>query len=276
MSTAVFDIGGTKTRVSISRDGKTIRRLMVYETPKHYAEGLRQLVDALRTVADGWKISRIVGCIAAPLDAKHERTAHPANLPDWYRSPLAADLHRRFQARVRLENDAALAGLGEAVFGAGKESGIVAYIGFGTGIGGARIVQQKIDANVSGFEPGHHIIDWTARSSKQPFAHPGDWESLVSGNSILTTTGKKGEHVTNARIWRQAEERAAIGLINVALFWSPEVIILGGALMKKMSLSRIDEAYRKRMKVFRKPPLLKKAALGDYSGLYGALALSRK
>ena len=275
MSTALFDIGGTKTRVTVSRDGKTFRRPLVYATPHRYAEGIRQLVDATRTVADGWKISRVVGCIAAPLDATHSRTVHTANLHDWYRSPITADLHRLFRVPTLLENDAAMAGLGEAVHGAGRRSRIVAYIGFGTGIGGARIVDQKIDVSAQGFEPGHHILDWNMRTNRNPLSHAGDWESFVSGAGIRTAIGKKSEHITSARVWHQAEERVAIGLINVTMFWSPEVIVLGGSLMKKMSLTNITTHFRKRMNVFPNVPIVKRAALGDYSGLYGGLVMSK-
>src|SRR4030066_415253 len=47
----------------------------------------------------------------------------------------------------------------EKVKGAGKGFNIVAFLTIGTGVGGARIVGGKPDANVFGFEPGHQIID---------------------------------------------------------------------------------------------------------------------
>lgn len=57
-----------------------------------------------------------------------------------------------------LANDADLVGLGEAVYGAGKGYKVVAYFTVSTGVGGARIVNKRIDKGVFSFEPGWQYV----------------------------------------------------------------------------------------------------------------------
>ncbi len=271
MKILVFDIGGTNIRYAVA-DGQTLGQYTLQPVSKNY----RQTISLIAGLARAHRPACIVGGVAGTFNTAHTKLVQSTHLPLWVGRPCVRDLERAGGAKVVLENDCALAALGEAVSGAGRGARIVGYIGFGTGIGGARIVDQRIDANAKGFEPGHHIIDWHVKKHRHPSPHPGDWESFVSGTGIFFATGQKTEHITSAKIWRQAEERAAIGLINVAMFWSPDVIILGGSLMKKMSLTQINVSYRKRMRIFPQPPILKRAKLGDFSGLYGAVALAKQ
>ena len=271
MKILVFDIGGTNIRLAISA-GRTIKQVIIRPVPRGY----RPAIQLIAKIASRHHVSLIVGGLPGPLDPRHTKLIQSTHLPHWAGKNFARDLRERTGVKVMLENDSALAALGEAVNGAGRTFKIVAYIGFGTGIGGARIVNKKIDANAEGFEPGHHIIDWQVRTRQRPFPHPGAWESYVSGSGLLSITGRKSETITDKKIWRLAEERAAIGLVNVAVFWSPDVVVLGGSLMKKMSIAVIKRKFRRRLRVFPHPPALKQSKLGDYAGLYGALALGRR
>lgn len=268
MTTLVFDIGGTNIRQAVV-ENQRLSKPVSHLVPRAY----HRMIAQVATMARQHQARLIVGGVPGPLNATHTKLAQSTHLPHWAGRNFKGDLERASGARVILENDCVIGALGEAIHGAGRGARIMAYIAFGTGIGGARIVDGRVDANAMGFEPGHHIIDWNIWRHRHPSAHPGDWESFVSGSGILIATGKRSEQVTNAAVWRQVEQRAAIGLINVAMFWSPDVIILGGSLMKKMSLNRIRKLFRKQIHVFPQPPVLKRARLGDYSGLYGAMAL---
>ena len=193
----------------------------------------------------------IVGGLPGPLDEGRTKLLQSTHLPHWAGRTFQRDLERLSKASVTLENDSALAALGEAVFGAGRSAAIVAYIGIGTGVGGARIVHGHIDANASGFEPGHHIIDWQKRHHRHPSPHPGDWESFVSGSAVLLLTGRTSERVRGKHFWKNLEKLVAVGLVNVSMFWSPEVIVLGGSLMKRLTLVGVQKAFRVRQRIFR-------------------------
>ncbi len=271
MSTALFDIGGTKTRVSITRNGTTFRRALVYPTPRHYRQGIQQLDNAIRTIADGWKISRIIGSIAAPLDTKHTKTIAAANLSNWFGFPITADLHHRFQVPVRLENDAALAGLGEATRGAGRGYRIVAYLTLSTGVGGVRIVRQSIDDSAVGFEPGNIVVSQTKDKVIQ-------LDTLISGAGLSRRYRQAPELLKGRAVWRELEHNLALGLTTVTALWSPHIIVLGGAIGRspQLQLKNVRSIVRRTLLHLPEPPKIVKGTLGDVAGLWGAMALLKK
>lgn len=269
MKTLVFDIGGTNLRYAIS-PGRF--KPVLIPVPKNY----RQAITTIAAEARQHRAKIIIGGLPGPMDAGKTKLIQSTHLPGWVNYSFQKDLAKLSGAEVRLENDNALVGIGESVFGPGKGHRIVAYIGIGTGIGGVRIVDGRVDANSHGFEPGHHIMDINITAHRHPSPHPGDWESLVSGSGIFYQTGKRSETITDRKIWQQMEKRMALGLINMSMFWSPDIIILGGSLMKKLTVAGIEIQFKKHMKIFPTPIPIRRAMLGDFGGLYGALALAWK
>lgn len=206
---------------------------------------------------------------------------------------------------IILENDAVLAGLGEGQYGAGKNFDAFGYITLSTGVGGVKIAKVKIscpndyrinvpesrpnnksfksnlfvnhsdnnssvnirvDFNTFGFEPGHSflLIDNFLFEA----------EELLGGESIRKILGKKPEEIKDEKFWDYYHQVLSIFLINVSLLWSVDKIILGGSLIKKVSLKRIDFYINK----FRPLPLkiqLKKSFLGELAGIYGSLVKLR-
>jgi len=67
----------------------------------------------------------------------------------------------------------------------------------------------------------------------------------------------------------------AYGLNNIMVMWSPDIIILGGSMMKEIGIP--VEAVRRHLtdinKVFPNIPEIEKTDFGDFVGLYGAMAL---
>lgn len=268
MKTLVFDIGGTNLRYAIS-PGRF--KPVLITVPKEYSHAVKMIAAEARR----HHVKMIVGGLPGPMDAGKTKLIQSTNLPGWVDHNFKKDLARFSGAKVRLENDSALVGLGESVYGSGRGRRIAAYIGIGTGLGGVRIVDGQVDANAHGFEPGHHFMDINITSHRHPSPHPGDWESLISGSGVFYQTGKRSETITDRKFWRQMEKRMALGLINVSMFWSPDMIVLGGSLMKKMTIVGIEKNFKQHMKIFPKPIPIRRAKLGDFGGLYGALALAR-
>lgn len=273
----VFDAGGTNLRVAVSRNGTTLQRTRIVPIPKRFSDGLALLWRTARELSGSRnRITKVAGGFAGPLDRQKTRMLQSTHLPDYARKPLLRDISRLFHAPVQLENDSALVALGEAVAGAGKGQYIVAYVGIGTGIGGARIVGGRIDENAHGFEPGHHIIEFRIERHRHPSPHPGDWESFVSGSAMAITHGRAAHELHVRQAWRHAARLVGVGLINVSMFWSPDIIVLGGSLMKRLRMSDITRAFRARLKIFPAAPRVRRAQLGDEAGLVGALALLRQ
>lgn len=268
----VFDIGGTNFRLALSKDGRRFGTPVYVPVPKKYAEAMRLFGEAGRRLTAGRRMRAVSGGLAGPLDAKKTTLDRSTHLPQFVHKPIARDLQKMFHTPVFLENDNALVALGEAMVGAGKGYPIVGYIGIGTGVGGARIVDGRIDRNAFGFEPGHHFFNFAVRKHRHPSPHRGDWESFVSGSGIEARYGQSSKTINSAAVWREMAYLTALGCINVAMFWSPDAIVLGGSLMKRLQLPLVRKEYRRHTKIFTVGPKILKGALGDFGGLYGALA----
>lgn len=275
----LFDIGGTNLRAAASRDGETVGDTFVVPTPiDDFEAGMRVARETGEKLAAGEKIKALALGIAGPLDAAKSKLVNAPNIPGWIGKPLKDELERMFECPAFVENDVALAGLGEAVAGAGKGYGILGYVSVGTGVGGVRIVDGVIDRNRFGFEIGHQVID--ASGGLCPSCGvSGDLESYIGGRALERRTGKPAQKNINPEIWEDEARHLAIGLYNTILHWSPDAIVLGSSMVvgiPGISLERIEVHLRERMTIFSELPVIKKAALGDRGGLRGGLELIRQ
>jgi predicted NBD/HSP70 family sugar kinase len=266
---AVFDIGGTKTRVSISNDLEKFDEPKVFPTEKD----LDKEIGKIKEVLSGQKIEAICGGLAGVFDNKKTRLLNSPHLSKWIEAPIKDKLKNTLSCEVFLENDSALVGLGEAVNGAGKENSIVAYITVSTGVGGARIVDGKIDRNIFGFEPGHQIIDINGTVCPG-CGDKGHLEGFISGFSLQERTGKRPKEVIDEKIWEEEAKLLATGLNNIAVLWSPDVIVLGGSMIVGspcIPIEHVERHFNETLKIFPNKPKIKRAELGDFGGLYGGL-----
>ena len=265
----VFDIGGTSMRMAKSTNLRDFGKPVICQTPKDFETGMETFYYHADKLTKGKRIKAMAGGIAGPLSRDNSRLVNSPNLPKWIGKPLAPELARVFRTRVFLENDSAMVGLGEAMAGAGKGFSIVAYITISTGIGGVKISNGAIDENCSGFEPGQQIIDMHSKLT---------WEKQASGKALCNKYGMSAEKISDPRVWKKEIEYIARGLNNISVMWSPDVIVLGGGVMKSkhLAISKIEKELKKVLKIFPKIPKLKRAQLKDVGGLYGALTLIRR
>ncbi len=271
----LFDIGGTKMRVVSADRKKFLGEPIVVNTPKNFNEGMDTLKNIIGKLSSGSPIEAIVGGIAGPLNQEKSALEASPNLEGWKGQNIKNVLAEAFHAPVSLENDSALVGLGEANYGAGRDKSIVVYLTISTGVGGVRIVDGNIDKNAQGFEPGHQIID--PDNTLCPSCEGNDLESYVSGTAVEKRFGKKPFEIHDDAVWDELAKFLAYGLNNTIMHWSPEIIILGGSMMKEVGIpiSAVQKHLTNILKIFPKIPEIKKADLGDFGGLYGALSYAR-
>lgn len=258
MNSVLFDIGGTKIRMAYSENGEFFEEPKVVETPKSYEEGKALFAATARECANGREIKRLIGGMS--------RNVPGYGTGSWSYDDFKKDLGELIQAEVFLDNDAALVGLGEAAYGAGRGFEIVAYITVSTGVGGVRIVNQKIDERAVGFEPGKQIIDIDSGKNL---------EDMISGKALAQKTGKHPKEVTDPAVWDEHARLLATGLNNIIVEWSPNVVVLGGSMITgdpAIPLDKTEQYLKEILKIFPMVPPLKKSELGDFGGLYGALA----
>lgn len=249
----LFDIGATKTRIAYSETGENFEDPKVYETPKNYDEGLKLFINTAKELANGREIKKIAGGMSR-------------NIAGWTYEKLKADLEKNFGVDAVVENDSAIVGLGEAVFGAGREFEIIAYVTVSTGVGGVKIVNGRIDEHAVGFEPGKQIMDVNTKKTL---------EDMISGRALQEKTGKHPKEITDPAVWDTHAWLLAIGLNNIIVEWSPNCVVLGGSMITgnpSIPLDKTENYLKEILKIFPQIPIIKKAELGDFGGLWGALA----
>lgn len=264
----VFDIGGTNTKIAASVDGKTLGSAKIIPTEKQFEHAIEEISKAVKELIGDEKLDGVAGGVAGTLNNEKSVLISSPNLPEWIQRPLKKELALNLDTPVFLENDAHLGGLGEACFGAGKGFGIVAFITIGTGLGGVRIVNQKIDKNSFGFEPGHQIIKMDGDSCNCGGA--GHLEAYVGGAYLEKANGMKAEEIKDQAVWDKVAEYLAIGLNNTIVHWSPDVVVLSGAIAQRIPIEKVKLYLNSFLKIFPAPPILK-GSLGQESGLYGGL-----
>lgn len=274
MSYLLFDIGGTNTRVSVSEDLKTFKQPVRFTTPINFKEGVKKIAEAAKTLTSK-PIRQACGAVRGQLGEDRRSIVHDTALTKWLEEPLAEALEKELNTKVILENDAALAGLGESHFGAGKGSSIMVYHTISTGVGGAKIEDGKIDSYHLGFEPGKQVLD-IDRTILGDDVLP-TLENLVSGTAVEERTGQKPYDIPQEdTLWDQLAYYLAHGLRNTILYWSPDLIVLGGSMITGNPAIPIEAIKRHTVDILSGEidiPEIKKAELGDVSGLYGAMAL---
>lgn len=261
-----FDIGGTNMRIAqVSAGG--IGEVHKVPTSQKPEEALAVFVAKVREVVGGESVEGFAGGIPGVISGDGTIEEPSPHLPLWRGLPFSAQIREIFGVPCEIHNDAKMAALGEAVYGAGRGVQVVGYLGFGTGIGGGRIVNGKLDVGAYGFEPGHQILN--AETS-------ADFEQYASGAALQA---KYGVHPVD--LPRSAYDAivpaVAAGIYNTIAHWSPEVLILGGSLVtgkNGFDIPQIVAALEALPPLFPQLPEIRKAELGDSMALHGARALS--
>lgn len=277
MTYILFDIGGTKTRVAISNDLKTISSHDSFKTPTNFSDGIKKIVESVSKLTTE-SPKAIAGGVRGLLTEDKTGIYNDPVLSKWAGKSIVGALKEQYQVPVFLENDAAIAGVGEAVFGAGAGLEIVAYHTVSTGVGGVKVENGEIDSASNGFEPGHQILDIDRTVLGEDITPT--LENLVSGTAVEQRFGTKPYDIPQSDVlWDELAEYLAQGLRNTILYWSPDAIILGGSMIigdprieidaiRKYTVASLDE--------FVPCPFITTAKLGDEAGLYGAMAILTK
>ena len=254
------DIGGTKIAVGLVDPAGRV--VVKQEIPTDSEKGFDVAMDSTIHVlsellnATGHPLDGIgIGC-TGPVDPLTGLLGDLNTLPLWTGRNLVEHLSRHFGVSAAVENDADAVALGEAVCGAGKGRKSVVCITVGTGIGGGMMLDGRVYRGVKGNHPelGHQIIDPTG--PRCTCGQRGCWESLASGPAMAlwmqenTTPRGEGRALSakeicelaqagDALAMRAVEREAqflAIGVANVIACFLPEIVLLGGSVMKSAHL----------------------------------------
>lgn len=161
-----IEIGGTKLQLGVG-DGRGGTLVALERREIDPARGAGGILEQIR--AEGEKLAarhpvEAVGVgFGGPVDTAQGIVVKSHQIEGWTAFPLSQWLNSAFGVPVALGNDADLAALAEARFGAGRGHDPVFYITVGTGIGGGLVVGGKVyrgsglgAAEIGHLRPGLH------------------------------------------------------------------------------------------------------------------------
>jgi glucokinase len=260
MMIGAVDIGGTKIAVGqVDGNGRLLSRVeSSTDADRGYEHALLRIEEMLRETAKGagGEMKGVgIGC-TGPVYPLSGEIGDVEFLPGWQGKNLVADLNRILGTSVAMENDADAVAIGEALCGAGQGKKSLIFVTVGTGIGGGIILNGQLYRGVDYSHPeiGHHVID---ASGPQCYCGArGCWEVLARGPAMVewfaTQTAnelgvepltakticelaQQGHEVALRTVQREARY-LGLGLANLITLFTPEVIVLGGSVMKSLPL----------------------------------------
>jgi glucokinase len=283
------DLGGTNIRAALLDEKGTILREVREKTEAHLGPVriIAKLISVVERVKGEEKVRGIgIGC-PGPLDAKTGIILSPPNLPGWDMIPLASMVEEHFQLPVKVDNDANVAAVAEAILGAGSGCESVYYLTVSTGVGGGFVINGKVFQGANGYagEVGNMIV--VPNGVKHPALNAGALETLASGTAMGVAGKAKGIHGGAEAVFREAKalnkvaqtiveeaiEYLAIAIANLTHAINPEVFVVGGGVMN--SEEQVLLPLRDKVKEYVYPGLKESvniipAKLGSNSGVIGA------
>lgn len=313
-----IEIGGTKLQLGIGPDDGHLRALWrgtvdVAAGP----EGIRrQIQTAVPELLSRSNVERNdlhgVGIgFGGPVDDNTHTVIKSHQIAGWDDFPLADWVSDVVGLPVALGNDADVAGLAEALHGAGKGLSPIFYVTIGSGIGGGLIINNEIYRGVGrgaaeighlripdfgGERPEIEILEflasgWTLADRAAAYLWD-DAESVighlplddfvsrqVSWSKHLAAAAARG-HPHAIKVLTEAIEALAEGICHVIALLCPRRIVVGGGvahLGDELLFAPLHQAVAERVfRPFAGLTDIVPAALGEEVVVHGAIALARK
>lgn len=273
-----LDIGGTKIMVaSADHEGNILRRARM-ATSMALAEDLMNINNMISEVTDGEKINGIGAAIGGPLDWE-KGIVSPLHQSDWRNVPFKAIMEEKWKCPFHVDVDTNVAALGEYRWG-GSPADRFLYLTLSTGMGGGFLIDGKVYRGQNGAHPevGHQSIHFHCSNPAAVQCEcgaPDCLEALVSGNAIRRLYRKPAESLSQEQ-WNEVAYNFGQGLRNMAAFYSPDVIVIGGGVALGggenfiRTATRVMEEHLKLVP----PPQVTLSRLGYDTALQGAIALA--
>jgi glucokinase len=296
-----IEIGGTKLQLGIGPgDGQLIGLWRGAVAPADGANGIRRQIQAAlpelltqAQVASDDLRSAGIG-FGGPVDDGRQLVIKSHQIDGWDDFPLADWIEQIVGVPTVLGNDADVAGLGEALYGAGVGCSPLFYVTVGSGIGGGLIVDNEIyrASDRGAAEIGHLRFPVPG----QPDAPWLPLEQIASGWGIqeaarrdkgdpnltaqdVARAAKTGD-ATAQRILATARDALATALCHVIALLCPRRIVLGGGVSlieEDLWLQPIRELVAQRVFApFANCYSIVPAALGETAVIHGAIGLAAK
>jgi glucokinase len=303
-----IEIGGTKLQAAL---GDRDSRVLGLERRSVQSQGgaggilavLPPMLGALLLGAGAnWRDVAAIGIgFGGPVDAQAGVVLRSFQVAGWDGFRLADWAQRTWGRPAVIANDAATAGLAEAMLGAGRGARRVFYITIGSGIGGGWIVDGRIDHGQGAgmAEVGHTYVPdpqsgaavelesvcsgWAiGRRARAAVVQEASRMVQIAGSvaaidaRTVYAAAEDGDAVA-LRILRETTATLALALASVVALFHPQVIVIGGGVSLMGPLFWDDlraQVMQRAMPAYINSVRIERAALGEEVVPVGALCLA--
>jgi len=280
MRTLAVDIGGTKFSIA-DFDGERMVRRELRATDRE--GGPAWMLDQIVSIARGWQRDASFGRCGAgfggPVNFGEQRVVLSTHVGGWAGVDLRGRLVSDLGLPVVFDNDANVGALGEALYGAGRDSDPVFYMTLSTGIGGGICHRGRIWRGADSYagEIGHLTI--RPEGPQCLCGAHGCFERMCSGLWLERDHGRPAhELLRDPAFVRRYVADLALGLKACIMLLNPARIVIGGGISKagEALFSPLREELGRQITAWSRARIdVVPAALGDDSVLWGALALAK-
>ncbi|GAA2550966.1 ROK family protein [Winogradskya consettensis] len=292
-----LDVGGTGMKCALVKPDGTVVHAERHPTlaqrgPEAVTANILDIATGLagRARAEGLEPVAVGLVVPGVIDEENGVAVWSSNV-GFRDVPMRALMQERLGLPTAVGHDVRAGGLAEARLGAGRSERHVLFIAIGTGIAAAHVVDGKAEAGAHGAagEVGHIVV--RPGGPACPCGGRGCLEAVASASAVgrryvelsgeagvtaydVATRAAAGEELAN-RVWTEAVEAFADGLLTAQALYDAGIIVLGGGLAEagEALLTPLRAALQARI-TFHRMPQIVRAALGDTAGCLGAALLA--
>ncbi|MCR2824963.1 ROK family protein [Microbacterium sp. zg.Y909] len=288
-----IDIGGTKIAGAlVDEDGALRSKVVRFATPaRSGAEAIVSAVSAVCCTVTARISAAAIGIGSAGTFDRNGRVVSATNvIPGWAGTPLQQLVKANTGIPTVVLNDVHAAALGEAAFGAGREHPRSLVVAIGTGIGGALVIDGKVDIGTHGLggSVGHlplrrsegricscggldHVEAWASGPALERRYDPAG----VTGLREIAARARHGDKPA-CKVFAEGASALGEGLAAAATMFDPDAIILGGgvAALEDLIVAPTRAAFQPELPPLRTIPIIP-AELGSEAAIVGAAHAAR-
>lgn len=284
---AGIDIGGTKVRIGlVDAEGALIELAdkIAMSRFDHGDELMKVIAETINNLIDDNPDYELMGVgvgAPGPLNDTHEIVMETPNTPVIQNYPLVERLQSFFEVPVKMNNDANVFVLGEAVSGAGKGEAYVYGITLGTGYGHGFVWDGRILSGAHGTATEYGLAPYNEGTFEDYACGPAlerNYESIAGE----TKTGLQIFNLAEAgdpnalAAWSLLGRSVGHSLVYVNYLLDPGVIVVGGSLANgfKFFIKSLREVVDAHLFENQKGRIrIEPAKLGDAAPVIGAALL---
>lgn len=290
MRIAVVDIGGTCIKSGMWEDHE-IKEVQENNTNAAYGGG--HVMHTVLEILKGYQDFQAVGISTAGQVDMEQGTILYANdnIPGYTGTKIREIIENTFHVPTAVLNDVNSAAIGEAAYGVGREQKDFLCLTYGTGVGGAIILNGEIYTG-SGYSAGEFggIITHPEDRNLKEDMFSGCYERYASTTALVKRVNGYFPELKNGRdifakkdlpevkkLIDQWIMEIVYGLITLTHIFNPSMIVLGGGIMEQEYVVRqVRDQLAEQIIPSFKNVVIASAQLGNMAGMLGAAREAQK